>query len=260
MSSAMSPPEPLASEKSVEEIEKTDKINRVDKAGPTRKKRNIKALQLNVEPASAPAPAPPSIQLGTRTKAPGTKPAAKRKPPKIDLSKSKGDDSKRAPSPGFLTVDGPGSAPVSGARSASAQRTSYHSKLTEQLANLDVGSETKLDLKLEDLEDLRELGAGNGGTVKLVKHLPTQMTMAKKARFCYLGLQRSLSWRPGCLYRRQASRSQADFARTPNHARLPLRTHHLVLRRICRRSSYSYLHGIHGQGLPGRNLQEAWPY
>jgi mitogen-activated protein kinase kinase len=159
----------------------------------TRKKRNIKALQLNVEPASAPAPAPPSMQLpSNRTKASGTlgtKPAGKRKPPpKMDLTKSKSKDGegegKRAPSPGFLTVDGPGSAPASGGRSASAQRTSYHSKLTEQLANLDIGSDTKLDLKLEDLEDLRELGAGNGGTVKLVKHLPTQMTMAKKASFC----------------------------------------------------------------------------
>ncbi|KAG9085915.1 MAP kinase kinase (MEK) [Ceratobasidium sp. 370] len=155
-----------------------------------RKKRNIKALQLNVEPANTPAPPPPSIQLAsTRTKAPAAsgaaKPAGKRKPPKMDLSKSKGapaGDSKRAPSPGLLTVDGPGSAPAS-ARSASAQRTSYHSKLSEQLANLDVGSETKLDLKLEDLEELRELGAGNGGTVKLVKHLPTQMTMAKKVVF-----------------------------------------------------------------------------
>jgi mitogen-activated protein kinase kinase len=153
-----------------------------------RKKRNIKALQLNVEPASAPAPAPPPIQLAsTRTKASaasGTasgaaKPAGKRKPPKMDLTKSKGapaGESKRAPSPGFLSVDAPGSAPASG----KSARTSYHSKLSEQLASLDVGSATKLDLKLEDLEEFRELGAGNGGTVKLVKHLPTQTTMAKK--------------------------------------------------------------------------------
>lgn len=161
-----------------------------------RKKRNIKALQLNVEPASAPAPAPPPIQLAaTRTKAPAasgaasgaTKPAGKRKPPKMDLSKSKGapaGEPKRAASPGLLTVDAPGSAPPSASRTASAKRTSYHSKLSEQLANLDVGSETKLDLKLEDLEEVRELGAGNGGTVKLVKHLPTQTTMAKKVSPC----------------------------------------------------------------------------
>ncbi|KAG8742502.1 MAP kinase kinase (MEK) [Ceratobasidium sp. 414] len=144
-----------------------------------RKKRNIKALQLNVEPANTPAPPPPSIQLApTRTKAPAAsgaaKPAGKRKPPKMDLSKSKGapaGDSKRAPSPGLLTVDVPGSAPPSG-RSASAKRTSYHSKLSEQLANLDVGSETKLDLKLEDLEELRELGAGNGGTVVFIDAKP----------------------------------------------------------------------------------------
>ena len=84
-----------------------------------RKKRNIKALQLNVEPASAPAPAPPPLQLAaTRTKAStatGTasgaaKPAGKRKPPKMDLSKSKGaapGEPKRAPSPGLLTVEAP---------------------------------------------------------------------------------------------------------------------------------------------------------
>ncbi|KAG8733861.1 MAP kinase kinase (MEK) [Ceratobasidium sp. 423] len=159
----------------------------VEKKAPAaapKKKRNIKALQLNVEPASAPAPAPPAIQLaGRSSKAPGAKPAAKRKPPKMDLAKSKGavpDDGtgKKATSPGLLTVDAPGSAPAS----ASRNRTSYHSKLSEQLANLDVGAD-KLDLKLEDLEELRELGAGNGGTVKLVKHLPTQTTMAKKVVF-----------------------------------------------------------------------------
>ncbi|CCO30761.1 Dual specificity protein kinase FUZ7 [Rhizoctonia solani AG-1 IB] len=98
----------------------------------------------------------------------------------MDLTKSKGavaDDAtgKKATSPGLLSVDAPGSAPA-------ARRTSYHSKLSEQLANLDVGAD-KLDLKLEDLEEFRELGAGNGGTVKLVKHLPTQTTMAKKVGF-----------------------------------------------------------------------------
>ncbi|QRV77625.1 mitogen activated protein kinase kinase [Ceratobasidium sp. AG-Ba] len=160
------------------------------KAAPVvKKKRNIKALQLNVAESANIAPPPPIQVAGARPKAPAApgaaKPAGKRKPPKMDLSKSKGAapaEGKRAPSPGLLTVDGPGSAPAHG-RSASAQRTSYHSKLSEQLANLDVGSETKLDLKLDDLEELRELGAGNGGTVKLVKHLPTQTTMAKKVVF-----------------------------------------------------------------------------
>ncbi|CUA68809.1 mitogen-activated protein kinase kinase 2 [Rhizoctonia solani] len=153
-------------------------------AGAPKKKRNIKALQLNVEPASAPAPAPPPIQLAGRSaKAPGAKPTAKRKPPKMDLTKSKGgapdeEAGKKGASPALLTVDAPASAPTA----ASRNRTSYHSKLSQQLANLDVGPD-RLDLKLEDLEELRELGAGNGGTVKLVKHLPTQTTMAKKVVF-----------------------------------------------------------------------------
>ncbi|KAF8685432.1 Serine/Threonine protein kinase, catalytic domain, partial [Rhizoctonia solani] len=172
MSSTMPPTEPPVA---------ADAEKKPGAAAP-KKKRNIKALQLNVEPASAPAPAPPPIQLAARSsKAPGAKPAAgKRKPPKMDLTKSKGaapDDAagKKATSPGLLNVDAPGSAPA-------ARRTSYHSKLSEQLANLDVGAD-KLDLKLEDLEEFRELGAGNGGTVKLVKHLPTQTTMAKKVVF-----------------------------------------------------------------------------
>jgi len=40
--------------------------------------------------------------------------------------------------------------------------------------------EIKFELKSEDLMDLQELGAGNGGSVKKVEHMPTGTIMAKK--------------------------------------------------------------------------------
>ncbi|KAH6985780.1 kinase-like domain-containing protein [Ilyonectria sp. MPI-CAGE-AT-0026] len=45
---------------------------------------------------------------------------------------------------------------------------------------LEIGIEYKLDLKPEDLEILKELGSGNGGTVSKVKHLTTGTVMARK--------------------------------------------------------------------------------
>ena len=45
---------------------------------------------------------------------------------------------------------------------------------------LEIGVEFKLDLRNEDLIVLRELGAGNGGTVSKVQHAATKVIMAKK--------------------------------------------------------------------------------
>ncbi|PHH58903.1 hypothetical protein CDD81_4167 [Ophiocordyceps australis] len=45
---------------------------------------------------------------------------------------------------------------------------------------LEIGIEYKLDLRPEDLEILKELGSGNGGTVSKVKHLTTGTVMARK--------------------------------------------------------------------------------
>ena len=45
---------------------------------------------------------------------------------------------------------------------------------------LEIGIEYKLDLKPEDLDILKELGSGNGGTVSKVKHLTTGTVMARK--------------------------------------------------------------------------------
>lgn len=49
-----------------------------------------------------------------------------------------------------------------------------------QSAQLEIGIEYKLDLKREDLEVLKELGAGNGGTVSKVRHIATGTVMARK--------------------------------------------------------------------------------
>lgn len=45
---------------------------------------------------------------------------------------------------------------------------------------LEIGIEFALDLKPEDLEIIKDLGAGNGGTVSKVRHLPTNTVMARK--------------------------------------------------------------------------------
>ena len=49
-------------------------------------------------------------------------------------------------------------------------------------AQLEIGIEYKLDLKREDLEVLKDLGSGNGGTVSKVKHIATGTVMARKVR------------------------------------------------------------------------------
>ncbi|KAK9447617.1 kinase-like domain-containing protein [Limtongia smithiae] len=56
----------------------------------------------------------------------------------------------------------------------------YHNNLVEQLATLEIGVEFRLDLRMEDLQTISELGTGNGGTVAKVVHLPTKTLMAKK--------------------------------------------------------------------------------
>jgi mitogen-activated protein kinase kinase len=45
---------------------------------------------------------------------------------------------------------------------------------------LEIGLEFKLDLRSEDLIVLKEIGAGNGGTVSKVKHASTNVIMARK--------------------------------------------------------------------------------
>lgn len=55
----------------------------------------------------------------------------------------------------------------------------------DQSAQLEIGIEYKLDLRPEDLEILKELGSGNGGTVSKVKHVLTGTVMARKVGHHY---------------------------------------------------------------------------
>jgi len=66
-----------------------------------------------------------------------------------------------------------------GTGAQSATGTAHYSR-REQLPDLELGVEFKLDLRSEDLQTLEELGAGNGGTVSRVIHLPTKSIMARK--------------------------------------------------------------------------------
>ena len=52
----------------------------------------------------------------------------------------------------------------------------------DNAAQLEIGIEFNLDLRPDDLEVLRDLGAGNGGTVSKVRHIPTNTVMARKVR------------------------------------------------------------------------------
>jgi mitogen-activated protein kinase kinase len=47
-------------------------------------------------------------------------------------------------------------------------------------AHLEIGIEYKLDLRPEELESLKEIGSGNGGTVSKVRHIPSNTVMARK--------------------------------------------------------------------------------
>lgn len=47
-------------------------------------------------------------------------------------------------------------------------------------AQLEIGIEYKLDLKREDLKEIKQLGSGNGGTVSKVQHIATGTVMARK--------------------------------------------------------------------------------
>ncbi|KAF8625918.1 hypothetical protein AX17_006644 [Amanita inopinata Kibby_2008] len=157
-------------------------------ATPIRKKRNFKALQLNVgEPASPVSPVVRETEPVATRQAPVTGAAAgqKRRPPPMTLKAPKISSNGTAIASSvdidnnLLGVNnGPASAPHTA--SPSARRNNYHATLTNTLATLDMNADMKFELRGEDLKDLQELGQGNGGSVKKVEHVPTGTFMAKK--------------------------------------------------------------------------------
>ncbi|CAK7202984.1 MAP kinase kinase (MEK) [Sporothrix eucalyptigena] len=50
----------------------------------------------------------------------------------------------------------------------------------DESTHLEIGIEYNLDLRPEDIEFIKELGSGNGGTVSKVRHIPTNTTIARK--------------------------------------------------------------------------------
>lgn len=114
-----------------------------------RKKRNFKGLALAESPLSTPSPST-GPTTGATTGASGLTSAEP-----TTSGAASGTQAAKLRTVAAGDVD-----PSSGAN--------YHNKLSEQLANLELGIEYKLDLKNEDLKHLSELGAGNGGTVSRV--------------------------------------------------------------------------------------------
>lgn len=106
---------------------------------------------------------------------------------------------------------------LSGVTTVSADDTirpvSVVGDLSEQMATLELGVEFKLDLRAEDLKTIERLGAGNGGTVSKVMHIPTKTIMAKKVRSL---LVRGLIVGDPC--REEKSSEKTDFERVADYA------------------------------------------
>lgn len=76
-----------------------------------------------------------------------------------------------------LALAAPAPRPVAPTESDTIQMPGGDSK---QSAQLEIGIEYKLDLRKEDLEVLKDLGHGNGGSVSKVRHMATGTVMARK--------------------------------------------------------------------------------
>lgn len=100
-------------------------------------------------------------------------------------------------------------------------------------AQLEIGIEFNLDLRPEDLEIIKDLGSGNGGTVSKVKHIPTNTTMARKVSYSgnTPGLLSSVSnSTQGHPRRGQERNAQANRSGASDYAWVPLRAHCHLLR------------------------------
>ncbi|KAI1006033.1 Mitogen-activated protein kinase kinae [Podosphaera aphanis] len=75
---------------------------------------------------------------------------------------------------------GASSAPSSQSEGGNQIPCKIGSENLKQTSQLEIGIEYKLDLKREDLEVLKDLGQGNGGTVSKVRHMATGTVMARK--------------------------------------------------------------------------------
>ena len=157
-----------------------------------RKKRNFKALQLDVKPVVAP-PEPDPLPVQPVRPPPPVAPAAggKKRPPPMTLKAPKipPTTTQAEQETSLLTVNGASATNSPATSNSVSKRMTYHTHLSHTLANLDSKAETRFDLKNDDLKELQELGQGNGGSVKKVEHLPSGTIMAKKVRLLvWLGM------------------------------------------------------------------------
>lgn len=113
---------------------------------------------------------------------------------------------------------------------------------------LEIGIEYKLDLRPEDLEIVKELGSGNGGTVSKVRHLTTGTVMARKVSSPPRPQLCKTLMVSGHSCRSQARDTEANRSRTPDYAWMPLRLHRYILRCLFESQQRCYyVHGIHGR-------------
>lgn len=157
-----------------------------------RKKRNFKNLHLVETPLSTPGGSSASAnRTGSSSLSAATSSNLAKGSSASATATTRGDSASTGT--GGLPLNGPPTGLSSGgslmANASTLPSTdpssgaNYHNKLSEQLANLELGVEYKLDLKNEDLSFLSELGSGNGGTVTKVLHEKSNTVMAKKVVF-----------------------------------------------------------------------------
>lgn len=84
---------------------------------------------------------------------------------------------------------------------------------------LEIGVEFRLDLRSEDLVVIKELGAGNGGTVSKVQHAATKVVMARKVRTsAYTGENTTLTVQLDYTCGGEEGDPKADCARVADYA------------------------------------------
>lgn len=92
-----------------------------------------------------------------------------------------------------------------------------------QTAQLEIGIEYKLDLKKEDLDVLKELGHGNGGSVSKVRHMATGTVMARKVSSVGVVMSTPfINAQPGHSCRGKEGNATSDRSRVADYARLQL--------------------------------------
>lgn len=107
------------------------------------------------------------------------------------------------------TLNGSGSSTQHSSGHSSTGSSQGSNDLSHRLNGLSLQSEEdaaqRLELKNSNLRTLCELGAGNGGTVSKVVHIPTGIVMAKKVRVPYSHRSFSSMPSPRCASRSCAS-------------------------------------------------------